>query len=96
VSLKPADAATLLTDPNMTGKSALGYVPGGGGGSQGTYTDVNTTASVHYELAVYMAASSTSSKIVPRVMDLETLDPLLRPACCGRRLHEQRMAGPSP
>ena len=54
----------------------IGYVSGGGDGSQGTYLDVNTTAGIRYQLALYLVASSALSKTVPRVMDLDSLDPI--------------------
>ena len=69
------DMMTLLTNPSG-GKRGLGHISGGGDGSQGTYIDVNTTAGVRYELAVYLVASSSLSKTTPRIMDLETLNPL--------------------
>ena len=69
------DALTLLTNPS-SGERGLGHISGGGDGSQGTYIDVNTKVGVRYELAVYLVASCSLSKTTPRIMDLETLNPL--------------------
>ena len=72
--------ATLLADPAGASKPrSLGYASGGGDGSQGLYLDVNSTAGVKYQLAVYMVGSAGDLSIqVSRVMDLETLNPIAK------------------
>ena len=80
-----------MEHPTQPNSRALGFVTAGADGSQGTLLDVNVTAGISYQLALYFVANIrplgartwSASKQAIKVMDLESLnviapDPLIR------------------
>lgn len=72
-----ATLLTLLQDPRRTGERALGKVVDGGG-SQGLVLDVDLKVGERVVLSVYLVGASPDVRLVIRVMDLTTLNPIAR------------------